>query len=206
MLNIPSSSKFSLIIFIFVSNSLFSTFSSAEPSKKMESNLHKGVFLVASEKLSSSPMGKIVIYITQHDHAGTTGFIVNRPTQLKINKAFPKTNASNSTNNMLYFGGPLHTTFLFLITQTQFSHGLHPIINDIYFGAGEQVTMRLRSDNKRDKIRTYAGFMNWGPEQLDEEINKGDWILTPAPLEQLFSQDTSTLWQSLYKQWGGSWI
>jgi len=107
---------------------------------------------------------------------------------------------------MLYFGGPLHSTYLFMLTQTQFSHGLHSIKDDIYFGAGDQVKMRLRSDNKRDKIRAYAGFMSWGPDQLDQEITNGNWLLTPAPIEQLFDQDTSKLWKTLYQRWGGSWI
>lgn len=204
MLKIPTFIKFALsALFIFS----ISTNSMAETDKKKaRNNLAKGVFLVASEKLDNTPLAKTVLYVTQHDHAGTSGFIVNRPTNVKINKAFPKIHASDSTNKMLYFGGPLHTTYLFMLTQTEFGHGLHAIKNNIYFGAGDQVKMRLRSENKRDKIRAYAGFMSWGPDQLDDEIARGDWILTPAPIEQLFSQDTSNLWQTLYTRWGGSWI
>ena len=179
----------------------------AESNKKSKhSNLTKGIFLVASEQLQHSPMSKTVIYITQHDDAGTSGFIVNRPTNLQINQAFPETHASPSTNKMLYFGGPLHSRYLFMLTQTQFAHGLHAIKSNIYFGAGEEVQMRLRSENTRDKIRTYAGFMSWGPEQLIEEIDRGDWILTPASIDQLFNQDTTKLWKNLVKRWGGSWI
>lgn len=204
MLNISTYTKLilSLLILFFISASCLAD----TDKKKKHSNLEKGVFLVASEQIQNSPLGKTVIYITQHDDAGTSGFIVNRPTNLQINQAFPETHASESTNKLLYFGGPLHTTYLFMLTQTQFGHGLHAIKNDIYFGAGEQVQMRLRSDNKRDKIRTYAGFMSWGPTQLNEELARGDWVLTPATIEQLFIQDTSKLWETLYKRWGGSWI
>ena len=204
MLNIPKYLRFIpglLIIFSFSASSIAET-----DKKESQSNLKKGIFLVASEKIDNSPLAKTVLYITQHDHAGTSGFIINRPTNVKINKAFPKIHATDSTNKMLYFGGPLHTAYLFMLTQTKFSHGLHAINNDIYFGAGDQVKMRLRSENKRDKIRAYAGFMSWGPEQLEKEISRGDWVLTPAPTEQLFIEDTSKLWKTLYKRWGGSWI
>jgi len=204
MLNISTLSRFILSFIIIFS---FSVNSNAETDKKSKySNLTKGIFLVASEQLQNSPMSKTVIYITQHDQAGTSGFIVNRPTNLHINQAFPETHASASTNKMLYFGGPLHTRYLFMLTQTQFTHGLHAIKSNIYFGAGEEVQMRLRSENTRDKIRTYAGFMSWGPEQLTAEIDRGDWILTPASIDQLFKQDTTKLWKDLVKRWGGSWI
>ena len=204
MLNISIFSKFVLGIFLIFS---VSTIYSAEiDENKKSSNLNKGIFLIASDKIKHSALGKTVIYITQHDDAGTSGFIVNRPTNLLINQAFPETQASNITNKVLYFGGPLHSQYLFMLTQTQFTHGLHYIQKNVYFAAGEEVKMRLRSDNKRDKMRTYAGFMSWGPNQVDDEISKGEWIIAPATIEQLFADDTSQLWKNLHQRWGGSWI
>jgi len=204
MLNISTSLR--LILGFLVIFSISANSSAETEKKKKHSNLTKGIFLVASEQMQNSPMSKTVIYITQHDEAGTSGFIINRPTNLQINQAFPETHASTSSNKMLYFGGPLHSRYLFMLTQTQFTHGLHAIKSNVYFGAGEEVQMRLRSENTRDKIRTYAGFMSWGPEQLNTEIDQGDWILTPASIDQLFNQDTKDLWKNLIKRWGGSWI
>jgi len=204
MLNISTFNKFILSLFLLFSISA-NVYSESNKSDKLK-NLGKGVFLVASDQMGYSALANTVIYLTQHDNAGSSGFIVNRPTDLQINQAFPETHATKSTNNLLFFGGPLHTKYLFMLTETQFSHGLHSIKKDIYFGAGEEVTMRLRSENKRDKIRTYAGFMSWGPDQLSREIEKGDWLLAPASTDQLFTQDTSKLWEILHKRWAGSWI
>ncbi len=206
MLNMAKQTKvfISVLVIFFISAS--NTYAIEPEEKEKHSNLTKGVFLVASNKLQYSPLAKTVIYVTQHDTAGTSGFIINQATDLLINQAFPETQASKSTNKILYFGGPLHSKYLFMLTQTQFSRGLHAINKNIYFGAGEEVKMRLRSENKRDKIRIYAGFMSWGPHQVDDEISKGDWIITPAPSEQLFSKDTTKLWENLTRRWAGSWI
>lgn len=172
--------------------------------KKIHGNLNKGVFLVATDKLDGFSLKKSVIYITQHDESGTSGFIVNRPTNLSINEAFPETHASKSTNSTLYFGGPLHSQYLFILTQTDTPNGLYPINQQVYFATGDEMKNRLHAETK-DIIRTYAGFMSWGPGQLEDELTSGNWVLAPGNIKQLFSNDTSEMWKSLYRQWAGSW-
>ncbi len=206
MLNMAKKTHVFFGIFIIAFISAGNTHAIEPEEKEKHSNLAKGVFLVASNQLQYSPLAKTVIYVIQHDTAGTSGFIINQATDLLINQAFPETQASKSTNKTLYFGGPLHSKYLFMLTQTQFAPGLHAINKSVYFGAGEEVKMRLRSENKRDKIRIYTGFMSWGPQQVDDEITNGDWIITPAPNEQLFSEDTTKLWENLTRRWTGSWI
>jgi len=193
-----------LILTCLIALSFFNTAYAEQNKRKKHGNLSKGVFLVATDKLDGFSMKKSVIYITQHDQAGTSGFIVNRPTNLTINEAFPDTHASNSTNNTLYFGGPLHSQYLFILTQTDSPQGLYPINQQVHFGTGEEMKTRLHSETT-DIIRTYAGFMTWGPGQLEAELDNGDWILAPGNVKQLFAEDTSDMWRTLYRLWAGSW-
>jgi len=183
----------------------FSMNSFAESAKKY-GNLTKGIFLIATDGLEYTSLNKTVIYITQHDKSGTSGLIINRPTKLDINEAFPETHASDTTNETLYFGGPLHTKHMFMLTETDFSQGLHPVNQNVYFGTGKEMTVRLQSDNNRDKIRTFAGFMSWGPEQLESELDSGNWVMAPGNPTQLFTKDGDDLWKTLYRRWAGSWI
>lgn len=178
----------------------------ASESDHVNNQLHSGIFLIASERLDQSALSHTVIYLVQHSEEGTSGFIINRPTASKVNQAFPEIHASDATNSIVYFGGPLHTDYLFILTQTQYTKGLFPVENDIYFGTGDQVPLRLQGENKRDKIRSYAGFMIWGPEQLQEEIKSGDWVTAPASIDVLFSEEPDNIWKKLYDRWAGSWI
>jgi len=193
-----------LLTYVFILLAANNNFAEAAKKKRAHGNLSKGVFLVATDKLSGFSLQKTVIYITQHDQAGTSGFIVNQPTNLNVNEAFPGTHASSSTDNTLYFGGPLHSQYLFILTQTESPQGLYPISHQIYFGTGDELKSRLHSETT-DLIRTYAGFMSWGPGQLEEELTAGDWVLAPGNIKQLFADDTSDLWQTLYRLWAGSW-
>jgi len=192
-------------IFFCAAALLIATGNVAEAAKKkIHGNLNKGVFLVATDNLNGHSLSKSVIFITQHDSSGSSGFIVNRPTNLTVNEAFPNIHASNTTNNTLYFGGPLHSQYLFILTQTEETKGLYRVNRQVYFGTGPEMKSRLHSET-RDIIRTFAGFMSWGPGQLEDELSAGDWILAPGNTKQLFDDDTSDMWQTLYRLWAGSW-
>lgn len=196
--------KTSIILLCLISL-LFSGISFAQKvKKKPHGNLSKGTFLVATDNLNGFSLNKAVIYITQHDASGTSGFIVNRPTNLTINEAFPKTNASDTTNNTLFFGGPLHSQYLFILTKTSSTKGLYSVSHSVYFATGNEMESRLHSETQ-DIIRTYAGFMSWGPGQLEEELTDGDWVLAPGNTKQLFADDTSEMWEKLFRLWAGSW-
>jgi len=53
--------------------------------------------------------------------------------------------------------------------------------------------------------RAFLGHAGWGPAQLDGELERGDWILEPARLEDAFSADAKTLWSEVLTRKGGSY-
>lgn len=191
----------------FITLYLFSVSAFAESADNNEfKNLHKGIFLVASDQLDYTSMRQTVVYVIQHDEGGTSGVIINRPTNLSINEAFPETDASNNGNGTLFFGGPLHTQYLFMLTETKFTQGLFAIDQGIYFGTGDEIKMRLQADKSIDRMRTFAGFMSWGPGQLENELTDHVWIMAPATVHEVFNTDPEKLWAALHKRWSGSWI
>ena len=53
--------------------------------------------------------------------------------------------------------------------------------------------------------RAFVGHAGWGAGQLDAEIERGDWILEPARLEDAFSGDPRGLWSDVLTRKGGSY-
>ena len=45
-------------------------------------------------------------------------------------------------------------------------------------------------------FRVYVGHAGWGPGQLDAELARGDWLVTPADADSLFV-DVEQLWRHL---------
>jgi putative transcriptional regulator len=55
------------------------------------------------------------------------------------------------------------------------------------------------------KGRAFVGHSGWGPGQLDGELERGDWILEPARLEDAFTADPQRLWSDVLTRKGGSY-
>jgi putative transcriptional regulator len=52
--------------------------------------------------------------------------------------------------------------------------------------------------------RAFVGHAGWGPSQLDEELERGDWILEPARREDAFAETPLELWPAVLTRKGGS--
>ena len=53
--------------------------------------------------------------------------------------------------------------------------------------------------------RVFAGYAGWSPQQLEAEIEEGDWISHEACPEHIFSELPSELWSSVLTSMGGSY-
>lgn len=194
-------------LYVTLLTCIISAYAYAEsPDNTKLKNLNKGIFIVANEQLDYTSLRHTVIYVIQHDDAGTSGIIINRPTNLTINEAFPEVKASEALNQTLNFGGPLHTQYLFMLTQTKFTHGLFEVSQGVYFGTGDELKMRLQAEKTIDKTKVFGGFISWGPGQLENDILKGNWIITPGNPDEIFSDNAEKLWAVLHDRWAGSWI
>ena len=72
----------------------------------------QGSLLVSEPFLLDSYFKRAVVLLSEHDSQGTLGFILNKPTDVKLNEAvddFPEFDVP------LYFGGPVETDTLFYI-------------------------------------------------------------------------------------------
>ena len=55
------------------------------------------------------------------------------------------------------------------------------------------------------RIRVFAGYAGWGPGQLDDELEREDWIVDPAQATDVFSEDPEALWGSVLERKGGQY-
>jgi putative transcriptional regulator len=54
------------------------------------------------------------------------------------------------------------------------------------------------------RTRVFAGHAGWGPGQLDEEMEREDWIVeTPRP-DELFPAEPEGLWSQVLTRKGGT--
>src|SRR5919109_840519 len=56
-----------------------------------------------------------------------------------------------------------------------------------------------------ERTRVFAGVAGWGPEQLEEELERDDWIVESADLDDIFTDDPDGLWSAILRRKGGQY-
>jgi putative transcriptional regulator len=51
--------------------------------------------------------------------------------------------------------------------------------------------------------RVFAGYAGWGAGQLEQELERDDWILEPASNDDAFTDSPEELWADVLRRKGG---
>ncbi len=170
--------------------------------------LTKGTVLIATTNLHGTSFEKTVILLTQHDRQGALGVTINRPAHKNVAEFFPDLNAK-SGNHPLYLGGPVHPVALFLLARTTAREGWIPVMADIHFTGGAAAYRFLKQvpkDSPEFQLRVFAGYAGWAAGQLENEIQRGDWLTATTKPDIIFSTAPERTWEHLYRLHSGKWI
>lgn len=199
----------SLLAFFLVSGQSL-TFAEASnrelPFQQTKQN-SEGVFLVATKNLAGSSFQRAVILLTHNSKRGATGLTINRPAGISLKQAYPRIRELQQRSDPLFLGGPVNSNAIFVLLRTlQPSRAMHRIANDVYFSTGRNAYARSFDSSSNIATRTYAGYAGWAAGQLQNEIDRGDWLMVHTNPEIIFEDDTESLWQRLTRRWTGKWI
>ena len=166
-----------------------------------------GMVLVATANLHGTSFEKTVILITQYDRQGALGITLNRPAQRNLVEFFPDLNAK-AGNRPLFLGGPVYPGALFVLQRTQapIREGWVPVMESIQFTGGTTAYRFLKDSQPDSPLRVFAGYAGWGSGQLENEIQRGDWLATAINPEMIFSAEPERTWERLNRLNSGKWI
>lgn len=170
--------------------------------------LDKGKLLVASRDLTDPNFSETVILLIAYGPSGTMGVILNRPSNVKLTTVLPDIKRLRARPDAVYLGGPVLTNRVLLLIRSSKAPGDSlPIFNDVY--ASSSLTTlghSLERQGSKDLFRAYAGHAGWAPGQLEAEIERGDWHVTGAEADTVFSSSPKQLWQTLMPRVEGDWV
>jgi putative transcriptional regulator len=172
------------------------------------SDLTTPVLLMAMPQVLDPFFHRSVVLLLHHEDEGSFGFIVNRPTGIKVSEILQGMDVGweGSEADVAYFGGPVQPqlgTVLFAPvlletgpddTATQIAPGvaLTQHIGDL---------SRL-AEAPPDDFRLLLGYAGWGEGQLMEEILRNDWLTAPVTSELIFAVDPERVWDAALRSVG----
>lgn len=158
------------------------------------------VFLVAKPRLQDPNFSKTVVLVTQH--RAPMGVIINRPTPLTLDEVFPENAHLKKRKAPVHFGGPVSPmTLVFVFQSAERPQDALRVLDDVYLSVNPGLLSELLSRPKfPERLKVYAGYAGWAPEQLQNEIRRGDWYVLNADAETLFKMAPKNIWPELVKR------
>lgn len=163
-----------------------------------------GMLLVAPPALADPNFRRAVVFLCDHNDEGSFGLVLNRPLALRLSEVLEDGVFSHDAG--LALGGPVEpNTLHFLHRHAALEADAVAVRDGVYWGGDFEVVKDLiRTGNaSNDDLRFFLGYAGWSPGQLQEEIDGGGWIVTPASSEEVFTDDADGLWRAVLARMGG---
>ena len=129
------------------------------------------------------------------------GFIVNRPTPVKLAALFPGHPPSQKVTDPVFLGGPLHVDSVFAVVNRSEHPGGRsiPLAKDMFLVMDAGTVDRVIEQNRND-ARFYVGLVLWQPGELESELQRGFWYVMDHDARLVFRQTTDGLWEELVRR------
>jgi putative transcriptional regulator len=163
----------------------------------------RGQLLIAGPKLGDPNFWRTVVLIVEHSEEGALGLVLNRPSETTVGEAVPQLVELVDPGEDVLVGGPVQPSAVIVLAEFE-DPGEAALL--AFDGVGI-----LGADAAVPEVagvraaRAFAGHAGWGPGQLDEELERGDWILEPARRADAFAPDPRELWPSVLMRKGGAY-
>lgn len=138
-------------------------------------DLKAGISIKSTDSLIGSYFEDTTILIVEHNKAGSTGFVTNKPygkslhdlVEFNHSKPFP-----------LMDGGPVDRAHLYVLhKRPDLIEGGKQLTNGLYLGGNmEQVIKAINAEAvNQEEIQLFIGYCGWNVGELDAEVEEGSW-------------------------------
>ncbi|MGZ4167143.1 MAG: YqgE/AlgH family protein [Solirubrobacteraceae bacterium] len=163
----------------------------------------RGQLLIAGPGLVDPNFWRTVVLVVEHSDEGALGLVLNRPSETTVGEAVSELEQLLEADDPLYVGGPVQPSALIVLAEFNQPREAALIafedVGVLASGAQEDPELSVR------RGRAFVGHAGWGPGQLDDEVERGDWILEPAQREDAFTGAPLELWSEVLTRKGGSY-
>lgn len=175
----------------------------------------RGQLILAGTDLIDPNFAQTVTLLVEHSDQGTLGLVLNRPTTTPLASAWSESVPDAPPcphTGPLYHGGPCEGPLMLLHDRPDRSQ--IEVFDGLYFTsdsddvtwlmehAAEDASPRDDAEAGVDngvRLKAFVGYAGWTGGQLESELERESWIVTPATPEAVFAAGKD-LWFTLLQQ------
>ncbi|MCA1005758.1 YqgE/AlgH family protein [Rhodococcus hoagii] len=163
-----------------------------------------GTLLLSSTELFEPTFRRTVVYMLEHNDAGSLGVVLNRPSETAVQEVLPQWAPLAAKPEALYIGGPVTRDAALCLATVRAGVDVSgvPGLRRI---DGRVVMVDLDADPEPiaeviDGLRVFAGYAGWTIGQLDAEIEHDDWIVLSALPSDVISPPRVDVWGQVLRR------
>jgi len=164
----------------------------------------RGQLLIAGPALLDPNFWRTVVLVVEHSDEGAFGLVLNRVSETTVSEAVPELEELVDSDEPLFIGGPVQPSGVIVLGRFEDPGDAALLAFDDVGVLATGSSVQESSAGLRES-RAFVGHAGWGAGQLDEELERGDWILEPAQRKDAFCSDAAALWADVLARKGGSY-
>jgi putative transcriptional regulator len=176
----------------------------------MDDGIVVGRLLVATPLLDDPNFRRGVVLVVEHDpQEGTLGVVLNRPTDVPVDRVLPPWATLVTGPSVVFQGGPVALDSALALARVPGHED--PIGWRALDGVPALSRLGLVDLDAPPEVlaaeitefRVFAGYAGWGAGQLRSEIDEGAWFVLPSEPHDIFIDDPELLWRQVLRRQGG---
>ncbi|MCA9089591.1 MAG: YqgE/AlgH family protein [Planctomycetaceae bacterium] len=159
----------------------------------------RGHFLIACPKLRDGNFFKTVVLMVEHGPEGAMGLIINRPSSVTLANGLNGHFELPEDGELIFTGGPVEPSALFMIhNSADLDPTENPVLPGLYMGGSAEVFEAVVQSKLEGepglKFRVFSGCAGWAPDQLEGELERGDWLTVQGCCDYVFNEAPYSVW------------
>jgi putative transcriptional regulator len=171
-------------------------------------DLSSPILLLAMPQVLDPFFHKSVVLLIHHEDDGSLGFIVNRPTGIRVSEILQGMEVAwqGPERAVAHFGGPVQPqlgTVLYTPRPSDPEGSGSVVIPGLALTQHVGDLAELAADPP-ERFRLLLGYAGWGAGQLVQEILRNDWLTAPVLGDLIFAPaaDPEQVWEAALKSVG----
>jgi len=167
----------------------------------------KNSFLISTERMNDSRFKKSVIAMFEHDEDGAWGLVINKPMG-SIPLAFLLDSSISTSdereklygiNILIFWGGPVEVKKIFVLHSSEYQNDSTKNYGGISISQDYNILLDIAENKGPEKSLVILGYSGWRAGQLENEMERDDWILSDLDPDIIFEKESNKKWPKAYE-------